>query len=184
MAELITGRVYIIRSPNTEMVYVGSTTMTLKQRFQRHISDWKNLVGKNTSYLILEKGEAYIELIEEVEVESKRELEIIEQIWIENTPNTVNIRRYIASVEGKVEYYKKYYIEHKELHKKNSKEYYNEHKEQFKKLFKERYEKNKAKITEKNKKKIQCICGGFYTTSNRCNHNRTAKHIRNLEMSS
>jgi hypothetical protein len=158
--------------------------MTLKQRFQRHISDWKNLVGKNTSYLILEKGEAYIELIEEVEVESKRELEIIEQIWIENTPNTVNIRRYIASVEGKVEYYKKYYIEHKELHKKNSKEYYNEHKEQFKKLFKERYEKNKAKITEKNKKKIQCICGGFYTTSNRCNHNRTAKHIRNLEMSS
>ena len=170
MAELITGRIYIIRSPNTEMVYIGSTTMTLKQRFQVHISDWKNKKERYcSSYFIIEEGRATINLLQQVEVENIRDLEIIEQEWLDRTPNTVNIRRAVGSVGGTVEYYK---------------EYYNEHKEKYKKHFKEYYEKNKAKIAEKNKKKIQCTCGGFYTTPNKFNHKKTMKHIRNLEKSS
>jgi hypothetical protein len=39
---------------------------------------------------ILEYGDAIIELLEEVQVESIRELERIEQNWIDTTPNTIN----------------------------------------------------------------------------------------------
>ena len=69
------GKIYCIRSPNTDKVYIGSTTQPLSKRFYKHKADYsvyKNLGKKNTkSYEIFDCGDAYIELIEEHPCENK-----------------------------------------------------------------------------------------------------------------
>jgi hypothetical protein len=76
------GKVYIIRSPHTEMVYVGSTTLTLSQRMAEHrrlfnyytVGSGKGKRSGCRSQIILNAGEAYIELLEEASCKSKAEL--------------------------------------------------------------------------------------------------------------
>ena len=171
MAELITGRIYIIRSPNTDMVYIGSTTGKLNKRFNKHHSDWRRDSKKGSSFLILEKGESYIELIEEVQVENKRELDILEQKWIERTPNNVNKNKAYISKEGI-----------KKRQDEFSKKYYQDHKERILENLREHRKKNKEIICEKNKDKVPCkVCDCFITKKNKGQHERTKKHQKHLE---
>ena len=173
--ELLTGRIYIIRSPNTEMVYVGSTIQKLHRRFKKHIYDWRTRYERSAnSKLILDKGDAYIELLEEVQVESKEELEIIEQKWINETPNTVNKRKSYISEEERAEYLKTY----RETHREESLEY----QKIYQKIWRETY---KEKINEKGREKIRCeVCDCLISNSYKSKHERSAKHIHNLEKSS
>jgi len=174
MAELLTGRIYIIRSPNTEMVYVGHTFQTLKIRFCNHKSTWKTKTGSCTSYLVLEKGEAYIELLEEVEVESERELDMLEQKWIDQTPNAVNKNRTYLTDEERIQ-----------RHRDFSREYGREHKEKIAEYNKKYREANKEEIKKKRREKVLCeVCGCFLVKGTKKQHERTKKHARNLEMSS
>jgi hypothetical protein len=160
MAELITGRIYVVKSPNTKMVYVGGTITSLKMRFLKHLSDCRiDRKEASASKLILEKGNAYIELLEEVEVENVRELERLEQIWIDQTPNAVNKNKAFTSVEEKKKRVSNY-----------SKKY---------------YEANKEEISEKYREKILCeICDCYVARSGIRKHERTSKHIGNIEISS
>jgi hypothetical protein len=174
MAELITGRIYIIRSPNTEMVYVGHTIQTLKIRFSVHKSTWKTKTGSCTSFLVLEKGDAYIELIEEVLVESERELDMIEQKWINQTPNTVNMNRTYLTDEERLQ-----------QHRESSRRYAREHKEKYAEAYKKYREANKEELKKKGKVKVLCeVCDCYVARSGIRPHERTKKHIRNLEKSS
>jgi len=205
--ELLTGRIYIIRSPNTEMVYIGSTIQTLKRRLQGHISDLKK-EKRTSSYLIVEKGEAYIELLEEVEVESERELERLEQIWIVNTDNAVNKYRAYVTDEERLQKLKdctrKYREEHKEqlaekgriqqrkyqiankdkvaeIHRK----YYEAHKEQLIAKSRKNYEVHKEEKNAKRKVKVLCeICDCYVAKGGISKHKKSVKHIANLEKSS
>ena len=63
--------IYKITSPNTELVYVGKTTQTLKRRLQKHHSHANRYMkcGDNycSSIKVLECGDAVIELIEETD---------------------------------------------------------------------------------------------------------------------
>jgi predicted GIY-YIG superfamily endonuclease len=63
------GKIYKIVSPNTDKFYIGSTTMTLNQRFNCH-----KLIKSSYSRYIISKGEATIELIENFPCKSKDEL--------------------------------------------------------------------------------------------------------------
>jgi hypothetical protein len=174
MAELITGRIYIIRSPNTEMVYVGHTIQTLKIRFCNHKSTWKTKTGSCTSFLVLEKGSAYIELLEEVEVESERELEIIEQKWIDQTPNTVNKNKTYLTDEERAQ-------KHRDL----SREYGREHKEKIAEYNKKYREANKEELKKKSQVKVVCeVCDCYVLKRKKKQHELTKKHTRNLEKSS
>jgi len=207
MAELITGRIYIIRSPNTEMVYVGSTILSLKRRFAMHIYDLKK-EKRTSSYLILEKGNAYIELLEEVGVESERELEMIEQKWITKTDNTVNKYRAYVTDEERLQKLKdcnrKYKEEHKEqlaekgriqqrryqiankdkvaeIHRK----YYEANKEQLIAKSRKNYEDHKEEKNAKRKVKVICeICDCYVAKGGISKHKKSMKHIANLEKSS
>ena len=71
--------IYTIRSPATERYYIGSTTQKLCKRFSDHKIDYKAyLKGTShftTSFKILELGDAYIELLEEVNCENRNQLE-------------------------------------------------------------------------------------------------------------
>jgi hypothetical protein len=197
MAELLTGRIYIIQSPNTEMVYIGSTTLSLKARFSLHVSKFKNITKSgSTSKFILEKGEAYIELIEEVEVESKRELKILEQKWIYQTPNTVNMNRAYVTDEERAQDHRdcdsKYRKEHQEKIAEKQKKYYEANREKILEIRKEWYQKNADELKEKEKKYreknadkineiIICTCGSRYTRHHKARHLRTQKHQKYLE---
>jgi len=203
--ELLTGRIYIIRSPNTEMVYVGGTIQSLKRRFNRHCYDLENPNERRTSsHLILEKGEAYIELLQEVLVETKRDLEKFEQEWIDKTPNTVNMKRaYMTEEEAKrihverntryaqehkeqvAEFHRKYYQANKEKMAETTRKYREEHKEKVIEQMKIWRERHREKQNERRREKILCeICDCYVCRGNIRTHERTKKHIANLEMSS
>ena len=188
MAELLTGdakrsrtgRIYIIQSPNTNMVYIGSTFESLKKRFSRHLSDWKTKDRKQcpTSLLILDKGDSYIELLEEVQVESKRELEMIEQQYIDSIPNTVNKMRPYVSEEEQKENKKIWQKTHREEHRKACKKYRDTHKQKM-----SEYEKtHREERNEKKREQIRCeVCDCLINKSSKTRHKSTKKHISNSE---
>ncbi len=67
------GFVYIIRSKHTDDVYYGSTKKALKRRFSGHKSSYKTGKNDTQSFLIMKYADAYIELVEEVEYEDKKD---------------------------------------------------------------------------------------------------------------
>jgi hypothetical protein len=81
------GKVYSIRSPHTEKVYIGSTVMSLSKRFSQH----KRTIHRCSSKQIIDAGDAYIELIEASPCNSKEELFRREAQIMRQTPNCINI---------------------------------------------------------------------------------------------
>jgi hypothetical protein len=85
------GQIYCIRSPQTEMVYYGSTIQPLYKRFKEH-KDCMNYGTYYSSQEILKFGDAYIEWVEDFPCNSKKELNRREgQIQRENKEFCVNL---------------------------------------------------------------------------------------------
>ena len=81
------GKIYIIESPNTNEVYVGSTFQELEDRFRGH----KAPTNKTESKLVIAAGDATIRLLKEVKCASKKDLvEDHERPCIKMYPNAVN----------------------------------------------------------------------------------------------
>lgn len=73
------GFIYKIVSPSCDKCYIGSTQASLPTRWSRHKSSYKGYTENgqgnfNSSYHLMEKGDARIELIEECWLASKVEL--------------------------------------------------------------------------------------------------------------
>jgi hypothetical protein len=141
------GKIYCIKSPQTERIYVGSTILDLNQRLSAHKVHFKN---KNlSSKEIIQYDDAYIELIEEFPCETRDELERREGHHIKLNPNCCN--KYIAGRTIKEHYqdnrekFKKYYQDNKERLLAYEKQYRIDNHE--KKLADDRayYQKNKEK---------------------------------------
>ena len=118
------GRIYKIISPQTEKVYVGSTTDSINQRFSKHKCDYKRYQdGKGkyiTSYEILKHGDAVIELIEEKRYENRNNMIQREMFYIGSVENTVNKMRPKTSEERAKRY--KEIREHQKQYTKERKE--------------------------------------------------------------
>ena len=69
------GKIYRIYSPSKGLVYYGATTATLKHRFSRHKSEHRLNKRTYESYLVIECGDAQIELVENFPCDSKAELD-------------------------------------------------------------------------------------------------------------
>lgn len=95
------GRIYIIKNTVNDKVYVGQTKVSLKLRFQNHLSAARNgkdyIIGK----AIRKYGEDkfYIELLKECTVE---ELNEREKYWIAFFNSTDNRFGYNISIGGNV----------------------------------------------------------------------------------
>lgn len=95
------GRIYIIRNTINNKVYIGQTKVSLKLRFQNHLSAARNdkdyVIGK----AIRKYGEEnfYIELLEECTIE---ELNEREKYWISYFNATNNKFGYNMSIGGNV----------------------------------------------------------------------------------
>lgn len=88
------GKIYRIVSDKTDVVYIGCTTQPLSKRMANHRSSYKSYQkGKSalcSSFVILEYGDAKIELIEPFACENKKELMKREREIIDASPTACN----------------------------------------------------------------------------------------------
>jgi hypothetical protein len=145
------GKIYAIKSYQTELIYIGSTTTPLSRRLGDHRTKYKKN-SKVSSKEILKYDDYYIELIENFPCNSKEELEKQEGIHIRKNINIcVN-----CCIAGRT--IKEYYIDNKQQYKERDKRYYENNKEIKKQKTKEYYENNKQKAKqyyENNKQKAK-----------------------------
>jgi hypothetical protein len=204
MSKYKNGKIYCIRSFQTEKVYVGSTVERLCQRMALHRHDCRRYLngtrGKITSFDILKYDDAYIELIENYPCNSKEELHRKEGQYIRKM-NCVN-----KNVAGRTK--KEYDIDNKEKIKERKKQYAEQNKEKIKETkkkyeeankekIKERkkkyyqdnietkkkyYQDNKERIAERKKKNIKCdVCNIEIRRDSMTRHKMTKKHLNNLK---
>jgi hypothetical protein len=171
------GKIYTIRSYQTDQLYIGSTTQPLSKRLYKHVSDYKRYLKgeKNfiTSFEIIKFDDAYIELLEEYPCENKmmlqkREGELIRintcvnkvipcrtlNEWKEENKDKIKEQQKEYREQNKdinKEYNKEYRKQNEDKIKEQQKEYYEQNKEYCKDKQKEYYEQNKYKIKEKAK---------------------------------
>ena len=132
------GKIYVIRSHQTDQVYIGSTTQSLAKRFSCHKSNYKINKLDISSFEILKYDDAYIELIEEYPCDNKmmlnrREGEIIRQ------NNCVN--KFIA---GRTR--QEYEEENKDKIREQKKGYYQANKDKKKEYYQANKDKNNVVI--------------------------------------
>ena len=147
------GKIYMIKSPQTNMCYIGSTKQTLEKRLKQHCNAY-NVHNADkpycTAYEVIKYENPYIMLIEEVVDVTKKELNRKEGEYIKNTANCVNVRipgrtsheHYIDNYDTIMEYKKAY----RETHKDKIKEYDDSCKEKKKIYAKEYRQINKDTI--------------------------------------
>ena len=98
MSDYAKGKIYKITSPKTSNIYIGSTIKELSRRFGSHLSDYKKWKISGTRYQssfeILNHGEAIIELIELFPCSGKVELNAREHFHMDmNNAICINKRR-------------------------------------------------------------------------------------------
>ena len=128
--------------------YIGSTKQTIQRRFCIHKALYRSFLSEKTTncgsfglFKIYGVENCKIELISELECESKKEARMEERrIYDERRDIIVNLNRPYASVE-----------ESKELMKEYSKEYRQENKDKIKNYYKEYCIANKERMKENQK---------------------------------
>ena len=186
------GYIYAIRSHQTELVYIGSTTQILCKIMSDHRKTYYV-----SSYDIVKHTDAYIELIEEGEFESIEALHArkgfhirknicvnivipkrtAKEYYQDNKEKLIkyqNEYRTVNSVEI-AEKAKQYYIENKE----ERKQYYQDNKERSDNYYKD----NKAHILERQNTKVVCECGCKVSKGNLPAHIKSKKHESMMKMS-
>jgi hypothetical protein len=184
MSTYRTARVYKIVHDQSDIVYVGSTFNTLRDRFRKH------KYGKQTcsiTKLMNEYGAEHFKmiLIKEYQVVDKNNLMAWEQLWI-NKLNCINERPCFQPLikqqrkqyyETHIEQKKQYYETHRKEVLEKQKQYYEQTHEQILEYQKQYYEKNQEKL----KQKIECECGSVFRITDKARHKRTKKHTKWLE---
>ena len=163
--------IYAIKSPNTNKFYIGSTIRPINIRF----SDHKSKSNNTSSYIIIDAGESYIEILEYYPCNNRKELEKREvELIKEHKNNIVNLfvagrtkKQWLSDNKDKYdEYYKQHYQDNKIKILNNNKQY---------RL------NNKDKIKKYNTTDYKCECGSIFKIVELARHNRTLKHIAYLK---
>ena len=167
------GKIYTIRSYQTDNVYYGSTTQPLNVRLSKHKGHYNRYQNEKyryvTSFEIIKYKDCYIQLLENYPCNSKAELEKREAEFIREN-NCVN--KYIPCRSSK-----QYYLDNKD----KIKQYREDNKDKIHKRHKQYYENNKDKIQSSKNRQCDCSCGGNYTSVNKARHMKTKKHITYIE---
>ena len=129
-------KVYMIRCPDSDDEYIGSTIQTLAMRMGSHRRNHKKYPNACASGTLIGRGNAYIELIEVFPCDNVEQLRKREGEIIRSRPNCVN--RYVA---GRTE--KEYREEEKDHRNTQKKEYYQANREKALEDAKTYYQQNK-----------------------------------------
>ena len=161
--------IYTIRSPHTDQYYIGSTSQILCKRFVDHKTHYKYYqMGKGhflTSFKILELGDAYIELLEEINCENRNQLEKREgELIREHKANCTNrcipgrsIKEWVHdNVEQLKQYHAQYYKDNLNKLKQENIDYRLCNADKIKEQRKQYHIDNHDKILEKKKQYRLC----------------------------
>lgn len=178
-------------------IYVGSTR-AYRQRKAHHKSSCNNEKSSEYNKKLYQTIRANggwdkwrMGCIGEVDVDSKRQAEAVEETYRVKLQANLNSNRCFTTEEQKKEYRKEYYENNsdkiKEYRQKNSqkikecsKKYYENNAEQIKKNSKEYYKNNSQKIKAYKTTKYECECGGKFTFQHKTAHIKTDKHQKYL----
>ena len=169
------GKIYTIRSYQTDKYYIGSTCDALHKRLYRHRIDYKNYLNDKynfvSSFDIIKYEDHYIELLEDYKCETRNELTKKEGELIRKyKDDIVNCK-----IEGRT------YREYQKDNKEKIKEYYEDNKDKIQERFKKYYEDNKEKIKEQRKKHYDCDCGKTQIKlGNKSRHIKTKFHLDHI----
>jgi len=147
------GKIYKIVCRITGEVYVGSTCeKTLARRLVAHRSACNRYIenqegSKFSSFQIIQRGDYYIELLENYPCNNSDELRKKEREWYDKTDCINHYRPYLFKEEMRVE--RLIYDEiNKERIQEKQKQYKEEHKERINEYKRLNYHKNKKEPTE------------------------------------
>lgn len=149
------GYIYKIFHHNNPLVYIGSTTKTINDRFEQHRISYNRYKSQKTGYvssykLFLTNSIPVIELLETLTNVTKQELLKRERTYIENN-ECINVNIPIRTYKEKLEYARKY------------------HKENF------------DVINNRKNEKIVCeTCNCSVSRTNITHHNKSKKHKNNI----
>ena len=162
MPDYANSKIYKIICNATNEMYIGSTTQALSKRLAEHVRDYKRYLNKKhnyvSSFLIIERGNYSIVLIEEVNCENKEQLHRTERVHIEqnicvnkNIPTRTMQEYRIANRDVILEKKKEYHVANREVILEKAKEYRVANKEALLEKAKEYYVANKEAISAKQK---------------------------------
>ena len=198
------GKIYFIGNYVDDDIYIGSTTQTLKRRFNKHKINIDNEKAKHRKLYakMIELGVEcfYIEEIEKCPCNDVEELQKRERHYILERKPVLNIQIPMRTTEEwrrdsqehlqeyerqrhinnpRKEYRKQYRENNKEKLDENSKRFREENPEYMKEYNQNYYQENKDYYKEhqqKYKEKITCECGKVITRGSISRHCRTKKH--------
>jgi hypothetical protein len=148
----LNGKIYKLVCKKEDLIYIGSTINTLKERLWEHCCKQSKCISKR----IIDNGDYEIILLELYPCMCKRELEQREQEWMEQF-DCINLQRSYKTIEDERERGRLKYQKYKQKILLRQSEY---------------QKKNEKKL----KQKIQCECGGKYTYCSKSRHFKTKKH--------
>jgi hypothetical protein len=197
MPDYSKGKIYSIRSHQTDLVYIGSTCQPLSHRMGGHRKSYKHWLTHpkryTSSYELLDNyDDCFIELIENCESKSKEELLRREGDLIRITQNCVNQKTAGRTKkeyqdehkEDKKEYDKQYgkvnkdkIAQYQTQYKKEHRDELNIQKKQYKELNKDKIKLQNIVYREKNKDQIQLKIKTRQSISVTCECGATLKQI-------
>lgn len=169
------GKIYTIRSHQTDKYYIGSTCLELYKRLWKHRDCYKRFQKGGVKYIssfeIIKFDDHYIELLENFKCETKNELERKEGEFIRKYKDEV-VNMVVA---GRT--IEEWRADNKDKIKIQMKVYRDNNKDKIHKVWKQNYEKNKEIILEKMKEKFICDCGSEFRKKDKSRHNKSIKHM-------
>jgi len=139
------GRVYILGSKNISDLYIGSTTLTIKQRKALHKSNHKLKKNKCRSAIVIDAGDWYMIEIEACPCTTKWELQQRERFHILNTPNAVN-NNTPTNCKTQKEYHQQYKKQNADKIKQYNQQYNKQNADKIKSNHQQYYQKNVDKL--------------------------------------
>lgn len=172
MPDYSKGKIYCIRSFQTDKVYIGSTTQTLAQRLGTHREDYKRYLRGNKHYVssfkLLKYDDYYIELITLYPCSCKAELVAEEGKFIREL-DCVN-----KNIAGRTS--RQYHIDNRD----KIKQWHIDNRDKKKEYDKQYYIDNIEKIKKYKNKEIKLVCAcGVELLNGSCNikrHLKSKKH--------
>ncbi len=162
---MISGKIYCLKSFQTDKIYIGSTSQKIKRRLQQHKSHYKRYLNGEMNYLssfeILQYDDCYIELIREVACEKKQLLNLEGQ-EINNNSKCVNL---FLCGKSSNDYRKQCMKNYNQTEKR--KEYIKNYNKDYQKT---------ENFKQYRNRRTTCECGIEYNIISKYKHIKTQKH--------
>lgn len=199
MPDFSKGKIYKIVSDECDVVYYGSTTLPLMERWYVHKSAFNLWKKNNISHCaIIKYFDEYgidsfrIELVEEYPCDNDEQLRMKEQEYLDANECVNEHRAYISPEIAKIERLN-YEEEHKEQMFKYRQEYYQANKEKIQEYLeknkehinetrRKRHAVNKEHVNKLRREKVVCECGCEVTKGSLGRHRKSAFHQEYLNL--